>query len=429
MLQSGEQLTLYLRGEESSFIRFNQGKVRQAGEVRQTVLTLRLIRDRRQAAMEIGLSGDLANDRDAVAQAVASLRPVLPALPEDPQLELGPAAVLTERRPARHPSAEAILTELLEAGAGLDLVGILATGPMWTGMCSSVGHDYWSENSAFNLDWCAYCGGEGSSLAVKCNLAGEVWDPEALREKIRFVRTQLALLARPARVVPPGSYRTWFEPAAVGELLWLLNGLEGFSVRATRTATSPLLQLHQGCRTFSPKVSLWDDASAGVAPRFDEEGFLRPDSLLLLDQGRPAELLVSSRSAREFGVAANGAAVDECAPSLLLAGGGVASKDILLRLNTGILVSNLWYLNLSDRNSARVTGMTRFASFWVENGEIVCPIAAMRLDDSAYNLLGDALEDLGEGPEVQLSTDTYFRRSNQGVTAPGALVSAVTYTL
>ena len=40
-------------------------------------------------------------------------------------------------------------------------------------------------------------------------------------------------------------------------------------------------------------------------------------------------------------------------------------------LGTGLFVGNLWYTNFSDRAACRTTGMTRFATFWIDEGEIV----------------------------------------------------------
>ena len=54
-----------------------------------------------------------------------------------------------------------------------------------------------------------------------------------------------------------------------------------------------------------------------------------------------------------------------------------------------------------------MTGMMRFATFWVENGEIVAPVNVMRFDDSVYRLLGRNLEVLTSKPEMIFSTDTY----------------------
>ena len=93
-------------------------------------------------------------------------------------------------------------------------------------------------------------------------------------------------------------------------------------------------------------------------------------------------------------------------------------------------MSNLWYLNYSDRNAARITGMTRFATFWVEDGEIVAPLNVMRFDDSVFDLFGDRLEALGARAPVSLNNSTYFERSTGSTTtAPGMLLSGFTFTL
>jgi hypothetical protein len=53
--------------------------------------------------------------------------------------------------------------------------------------------------------------------------------------------------------------------------------------------------------------------------------------------------------------------------------------------------------------------MTRFATFWMDDGEIVAPVNVLRFDDTAYllHLLGDRLEGLTDTAEVLLDTSTY----------------------
>jgi predicted Zn-dependent protease len=77
----------------------------------------------------------------------------------------------------------------------------------------------------------------------------------------------------------------------------------------------------------------------------------------------------------------------------------------------------------------RLTGMTRFATFWVEDGEIVAPIDAMRFDDSLYRLLGSELERLGATPELLLNDSTWSERSTGGLRLPGLLARSFRLTL
>ena len=103
--------------------------------------------------------------------------------------------------------------------------------------------------------------------------------------------------------------------------------------------------------------------------------------------------------------------------------------DALAALDTGILIGNLWYLNFSDRPACRVTGMTRFATFWVEHGRIVAPIDVMRFDDSMYRLLGDHLVALTRERELIVSSSSYRERSTESMRLPGAVVSNMAFTL
>jgi len=76
-----------------------------------------------------------------------------------------------------------------------------------------------------------------------------------------------------------------------------------------------------------------------------------------------------------------------------------------------------------------MTGMTRFATFWVENGKIVAPANVMRFDDTLYRMLGDNLEALTRERELLLESSTYGSRVLTSVTLPGALVSQMNFTL
>jgi predicted Zn-dependent protease len=109
--------------------------------------------------------------------------------------------------------------------------------------------------------------------------------------------------------------------------------------------------------------------------------------------------------------------------------GTLPSADILKVLDTGLYIGNLWYLNYSDITTARLTGMTRFASFWVENGEIVAPVSTMRFDDSVFNFLGAHLEAVTASRELCASGSTYGERHTDSALLPGVLTSRFTLTL
>ena len=72
-LAPGEAFTAWFQGEDSDFVRMNQGKVRQPGSVSQRTLSVDLIRGQRHAAGTIAISGDAAADRERVDALVVNL--------------------------------------------------------------------------------------------------------------------------------------------------------------------------------------------------------------------------------------------------------------------------------------------------------------------------------------------------------------------
>ena len=171
------------------------------------------------------------------------------------------------------------------------------------------------------------------------------------------------------------------------------------------------------------------DTAHGAAPAFTPEGFVRPGRIVLVDQGLAVDSLNNARSAREYGLPANGANREEMPESLSLAPGTIRDADALAALDRGIWVSNLWYLNYSDRPACRLTGMTRFACLWVEGGVPVAPLGVMRFDDSFLRMFGPGLLGLGDRAEFIPESGTYEERQLASITTPGALVADWRLTL
>jgi len=205
------------------------------------------------------------------------------------------------------------------------------------------------------------------------------------------------------------------------------------SYSAYKKGSCAFKRLAEGSETLSTQISLRENFDLGLTPHFNSLGELPPRHLDLIKNGRFQQFLVSSRSAQEYGVASNfaesSADSHESPRALDLAGGHLPEQNVLKALDQGLYLSNLHYLNWSDLQSARVTGMTRYACFWVEGGEIAAPIEDLRFDNSLYAILGRDLEDLTREPHVDISTSTYFQRALEGKRAPGLLLNRFQFTL
>lgn len=424
-LAPGERYTATCAGEATDFARMNRGKVRQAGSVLQNELSIRLVRGARHAEHALAMTGDAPVDREAIAEAVAGLRDVLPHLADDPHLLLADRVESTRvERAGALPPAESVVEEVLAAAHGLDLVGIYAAGPVWRGFANAEGQRNWHSAETFNLQWSLY---DRTDKAVKSAYAGFAWDGDELAARMARARERLALVARPARSLSPGRYRAYLAPSALDEIVSLL-GWGGFSARALETRQSPLSRMRAGER-LDPRVSIAEDTAGGVAPAFQAEGFARPASVALVREGALVGALTSPRTAREFSIPANGANGEEMPEALAMAGGDLARDDALDALGDGLMVGNLWYTNYSDRPACRITGMTRFATFWVERGRIVAPVDVLRFDDTLYRMLGANLEALTRETELLLSPDSYRSRQLSSARLPGALVREMAFTL
>lgn len=426
LLQKDEVYTASFSGEESDFVRFNKSAVRQAGAVSQRAVTVDLIEGRRHAAGSTTLTGDLELDRPRLVDMIADLRETRAHVPEDPFL-LYATDVRSGERVAenRLPDGAAAVGAVRDAGQGRDLVGIYAAGGIHTGFASSLGQRNWYTSYSYNLDWCFY---HRADKAVKTNYAGFEWDPAAFSRKVELAAEQLAVVAHKPIAIKPGQYRVYLTPAALYELVGLLSW-GGFGLKAHRTKQTPLIRMIEGDARLAPGVTISEHTAQGVAPNFQGAGFIRPERVDLIKDGAFGQCLVSPRSAQEYGVPTNGASSRETPESVEVSAGTVPQAEALARLGTGVWVGNLWYLNYSDRTACRTTGMTRFATFWVENGQIKAPLDVMRFDETVYRVLGQNLDGLTAEREMILDSDTYFKRSTVSGRLPGALVNDFSFTL
>lgn len=421
-----EGFTAYLQGEQTDFVRFNHGRIRQPGSVEQATLTLRWLNGRRHASVDLSLTGELQEDKAQLHATVETLRGWLACLPEDPHLRL-PETVTSSDQWATEAAAPTapMVQHIVDGSTALDLVGILANGTMVRCFSNHMGQRNTFCRSGAHFDYSLY---DPEGRAIKASLAGDRLTRDDLQDAFARGKRQLDVLGRPKMSLNPGEYRSFLAPAALEELFSLLSW-GSFSGREQATRQSGLMRLIDGATRFHTGLNLREDLTPGLAPAFQETGFPRPDVVPLIQGGQHVGGLVSPRTSAEHGLPGNGARAGESPTSLVLAGGDLPTAEAMPTLGTGLWVSNLWYLNWSDQAAGRVTGMTRFGTMWVEDGEPVAPIEHMRFDDTLERMLGSSLERLTTEQSLLPSTSTYGQRSTDSMTLPGALLSGFRLTL
>lgn len=422
----GEQAAISYSAEESAFMRFSNAKVRQSGTVTQASLGVKLWKGPKSYSFQLGLSGDIEKDGEALAQALGQARATLPLLPDDPYQAIPEAADRSEvHYPGTLiPEAE-IPTRILQPAEGMDFTGIYSQGLMCRGSANSAGAKHWFSTQTFLVDYSAWL---PSGKAVKSSFAGKDWNDNAYAARLAETRRALENLGKPEKALPPGKYRAFISANAMMEFIPFFSW-DGLGERGLRQGESAYLALREGRESFAPIFGVTQDFGLGVEPAFNEDGELAPQSLRLIDNGKLANTLVCSRTAKQYGMASNNAPESEEARSIAIDAGDLPEADVLAALGTGVYVSNFHYLNWSDPATARVTGMTRFACLWVEDGKIVGPIKDMRWDESLYELFGNNLERITKERHLVVENLTYDQRMVGGSQVPGILVKGLNFTL
>lgn len=423
-LHPGECLLANFRAEDSDFVRLNQTRIRQAGSVHQLELNLDLIRDSHHVTAETNISGNLKTDATQLKSLLNDLRTQYILLPEDPYLLVNRSVANSEKIDENTlPESSQVIRQVAASARDLDLVGLYSSGTIYRGFANSFGQRNWYEKSSFNLDWSCFL---HANVAAKSGYAEVKWNPGVFEKKLDHLRGELEILNRPAKTIAPGHYRVYLAPTALREILATL-ACRSFGAKSNKTRQTPLLKLAEQELTLNSEITLAENNAAGLAPNFTQAGFIKPAKIDLIARGLHAGSLVNSRSAKEYGLAVN--ADNEYPQALDLNSGTLHKDEILNSLDNGLYINNLWYSNYSDPNYCRITGMIRYACFWVENGKLTAPITPMRFDESIYNMLGKNLLGLTRQRDWLLETDTYERRSVANMRLPGLLVDCFNFTL
>ena len=430
-LGNGESLILSLSSEHQHYARFNRGLTRQIIEVEQQKIRLEFMAHGRRLLFSTDLSSSIELDRALLLNRIERARAECRSLPEDPHGILPEDQGYSEERheTGSLPEIGDVCRMIFDLSHGQDLAGLYAGGDQLRMTANSEKTFHAFSNRSFFLDYSLYTqNAEGEPKALKALYAGKLFSEGSLTQHLSKSFEKLPPLRQRPRKISPGRYRVYLAPAAVASLIEMFSW-DAVSLGALRRGESAFSRLESGAARLSALFSLAEDFSLGLHPRFNSDGKLAPYRLPVIEEGQLRNLLVHDRSAVEYGIPSNGASAAERLRSPRMAQGSLHDDDILGALGNGLYISNLHYLNWSDRQGGRITGMTRFACFWVENGALAAPIEDLRFDESLYHIFGQGLEAVGANPTIRLETQTYHERQLGGMEVSGCLVDGFHFTL
>lgn len=190
--------------------------------------------------------------------------------------------------------------------------------------------------------------------------------------------------------LPPGRYTAILEPAAVAPLLgYLVNALDRRSADEGRSAFSKAGGATRiGETMFAPSLTLSADPADKRIPGspFAEDG-LAARTLVAIEKGRLAALPVSRHWAKEKKLTPTAASGNWSLTADAPLAGGIDA--LIASTERGILITRIWYVRMLAPQTLTVTGLTRDATFLVEDGKITRPVKNYRINQSVLDLLRD----------------------------------------
>src|SRR6056300_1534850 len=430
-LKENEQLTVYFEGENSQYFRFNDSKLRQSGIIEDYAVTISLFSGKKSLQSSTTLSSDIKSSVSNLTNEINALRDPLSLIPEnDFTCFPDPFESLDIVKSGQLPKREEILETLMDTISSDNLTGVWSSGKIFRACSTSEGTNHWFEKDSFIFDFSLI---DAQENMVKVLFPGSNWDKNKFVAAFHEASEKLKLMNKPKMELKPGKYRVWFEPNAVADFVDMFNW-NGVSESSFRNGSSCLLKLRNSDTRLSNLFSLNESFSSLSTAPFNSRGEVSED-VAIIQNGILSNTLVNAKTALEYKISSNFAeepnswGMGEYMRSPHMEAGDIDNEERLEKLGTGIFISNIHYLNWSDTLGGRITGLTRYACYWVEDGKLVAPIKTMRFDDSFYNFFGSNLEGVGKEVLARPVIETYDGRNPGETTSPGILVKDFELTL
>jgi predicted Zn-dependent protease len=320
--------------------------------------------------------------------------------PEDPEFpgfpsprEVGAAAAVMHFDEATaSTSAEArarAIADILALAGGAEAAGIYETSSHAYSVVSSSGMDCHDSYTRCVVSCLADIDG-----ATGYNEASSHRRDAIDHESVARIATHKARSGVGAGDFSPGEYEVVLEPAAVAVLLDYLS-YAGFGAKQMIDGES-FFSTRIGQRVAETQITVADDVThpLSVGIGFDFEGVPRK-RVTVIDRGKAVEPVTDYRTARQLGRSPSGhySGSNEWGPyasNVLMEPGDATSEELIAGVDDGLLVTRLHYVNVLDRPSALLTGMTRDGLWRIRRGELAEPVHNLRFTQGVLDALDSA---------------------------------------
>lgn len=274
--------------------------------------------------------------------------------------------------------------------AGENAAGVFETSAHCYGVFTSTGISCFDANTRC-VATCLVDAGESTGWAESASHAVADVDPVEPAEGA----ARKAALGKGAVDLPPDTYEVVLEPPAVSVLVDYL-AFAGFGAKQVLEGES-FLATRSGEMVASELVTVADDArhAGSIGIGFDFEGVPRKRAVVV-DGGVAAGPLTDRRTAAKLDLplTGHGSGSNEVGPyaaNVVLEAGVTPVQQLTTEVEDGLLVTRFHYVNVLDRPSTLLTGMTRDGTFRIRKGEVAEPVHNLRFTQSALDALASTV--------------------------------------
>jgi len=227
--------------------------------------------------------------------------------------------------------------------------------------------------------------------------------------------------------LPPGEYTVILEPPCLAEIMsWL--SFTAFGSEAYLSGQS-FLAGALGERSMGENItiydSVWEPEAQGLP--FDFEGTPKR-KVVLIERGVNRGVVFDRTSAARAGTEPTGHAGPPGTPwgaipwNLCLAPGDSSLEEMIASCKRGILISSFHYVNgYLDTKKALMTGMTRYGTFLVEDGEVTKALENLRWTESMLKAFSNVVA-------ISREREAFARGGAFVSVVPAVMIEGFTFT-
>lgn len=417
-------LSAFMESEDVHYLRIHSNLIRQSQRVKQSYLHLVYSAQGAQIKQSLTLTGQKLIDMDRLKRAHENLNNQISLLPSKSK-QSWIKNLKSTIQIDKHVNKELWDWEkFLKFLKDYQVFGLLNFGTSCLGYSDPSGLFHFFEKDFGYFDYTIF--NKPSQRPIKGIF---YFDNPQVDDFQQHFENQLAFdsfLTKTPISISRGSYRCYLSPLAISELFSTI-AWQGFSYEIYKKGLSPFKKWFDQQLLLNPDLTVQENFSFNLAPRFNSMGNLSPNIVPLIQKGRFKQFLVSDISAAKYEVESNHAESGifwgfEMPRSLEILPGLLPESQVLQSLDEGLWIGGLHYVNWTFPEQAQLTGMTRYQCFYVKNGSIQGPIDNFRFELNLYDFLGSDLEALTNSNHVIPVTHTYDRRHLGAIVCPGFLV-------